>query len=165
VPALGEHSDREIATAINDFQEENAPGIVKVPEEPPKAVTPPPKRKIVLKKPTPAPAAAAPAKEDPFGVLHGKLPVRWHDQYPKLAELEEKAMYDSTHSPRRLYVALAKLLIVDKKMGQGPLGRKLAEMGFSGTTQSNISKKISQMRDMGLLKPMNQENGWYPLVA
>jgi len=208
VPALGEAdvSDKQIAIAINEYQEENAPGIVQLQEpatlraktEPsvsqavldnrkrliaavaaknpggPAAaykkateeegytgtfatfqkqfnekkaeptVVPPPKRTIVLKKPTPA------AAEQP---------------YPKLAELEAKAANDGPLSARRYLIALAKLLIANKKESQSTLGRKLAEMGFSGTTQSTISKKISYMKDIGLVKPYNAENGYYPLIA
>jgi len=211
VPALGEHTDREIAVAINDFQEENAPGIAKVP---PPRPSPPPlspevqehrlrvMRAIAAKSPGGPAAAYLKAKDEgytgtyaefrtereekkakaeapvapipkepeaaPAAPLQAKkriLKLKASSPYPKLAELEAKAVDDHEHSPRRFYIALAKLLIADNKMGQGPLGRKLAEMGFSGTTQSNISQKISQMRDMGLLKPMNKENGYYPLVA
>lgn len=143
VPALGEAdvSDRQIAIAINEYQEENAPGIVQL-QEPATLQAPPPKRKIKIK--------SSQVKED---------------EHPKLTELEEKAVNDGPLSNRRYLIALAKLLIANKKESQSTLGRKLAEMGFSGTTQSTISKKISYMKEIGLVKPFNAENGYYPLIA
>jgi len=153
VPALGEAdvSDRQIAIAINDYQEENAPGIVQLQEP------------ATLKSKTPiADSAASFLAKRKIKIKPSQVK---EDEHPKLTEFEAKAANDGPHSTRRYLIALAKLLITNKKESQSSLGRKLAEMGFSGTTQSTISKKISYMKDIGLVKPYNAENGYFPLIA
>jgi len=143
VPALGEAdvSDRQIAIAINDYQEENAPGIVQL-QEPATLQAPPPKRKIKIK--------SSQVKED---------------EHPKLTEFEAKAANDGEHSQRRMLIAIAKLLIQDKKISQGKIGHALREQGFeAGTAQPSISKKISYMTQIGLIKPYSRENP-YPIIA
>ena len=188
VPALGEAdvSDRQIAIAINEYQEENAPGIVQLQEpatlrakaEPvvSQAVLDNRKRliaAIAAKNPGGPAAAYKKATEEEgytgtfatFKKQFDEKKAKPTSQHPKLAELEEKAKGDGPLSTRRYLIALAKLLIANKKESQSSLGAKLAEMGFSGTTQSTISKKISYMKDIGLVKPYNAENGYYPLIA
>jgi len=143
VPALGEAdvSDKQIAIAINEYQEENAPGIVQL-QEPATLQAPPPKRKIKIK--------SSQVKED---------------EHPKLTEFEAKAANDGEHSQRRMLIAIAKLLIQDKKISQGKIGHALREQGFeAGTAQPSISKKISYMTQIGLIKPYSRENP-YPIIA
>ena len=136
VPALG-----EVLEGIKEFKEDVAP-VAPIPKDPEPAAAPAPKRKIKIK--------SSQVKDD---------------EHPKLTEFEAKAANDGPLSSRRYLIALAKLLIANKKESQSSLGRKLAEMGFSGTTQSTISKKISYMKELGLVKPFNSENGWFPLIA
>lgn len=153
VPALGEAnvSDRQIAIAINDYQEENAPGIVQLQEP------------ATLKAKTPVTDSAA------SFLTKRKIKIKpsqvKEDEHPKLTEFEAKAANDGEHSQRRMLIAIAKLLIQDKKMSQGKIGHALREQGFeAGTAQPSISKKISYMTQIGLIKPYSRENP-YPIIA